>query len=125
MGMVEVFREPERRRRWSVEEKLSIVAEAALPGATVSGTARCHGLHPNQVFRWRRLAREGKLGPVAEVPGFVPVAVFDEGAMREVSPSGPATGLVEVLLGNGRVVRAEAGIEPGRLSRLVAALERS
>jgi len=45
--------------------------------------------------------------------------------MREVSPSGPATGLVEVLLGNGRVVRAEAGIEPGRLPRLVAALERS
>ena len=36
MGMVEIIRGPERRRRWSVEEKLSIVAEAERSGASVS-----------------------------------------------------------------------------------------
>ena len=57
MGMVEIIRGVERWRRWSVEEKLSILAEADMPGATVSGTARRHDLHPNQLFKWRRDAR--------------------------------------------------------------------
>ena len=148
MGMVEILRGPERRRRWSVEEKLSILAEAALPGATVSGTARRHGLHPNQVFRWRRFAREEKLGTGGGFSGFVPVAIVDDGAVPAVSPgsgsglplgrpvggpvglargrgsSGPAAGMVEVLLGNGRIMRVAEGIDPECLSRLVAALDR-
>jgi len=36
MGQVTVFSGPERRRRWSDEERLSILAEAFAPGASVA-----------------------------------------------------------------------------------------
>ena len=35
---------PERRRRWSAEEKARIVAEAATPDAAVAEIARRHGI---------------------------------------------------------------------------------
>lgn len=40
--------EPERRRRWTVEEKLAMVRESFEPGQTVSLVARRHGINPNQ-----------------------------------------------------------------------------
>jgi transposase len=36
----EVLVGPERRRRWSVEEKVAIVREAAVPGVRVADVAR-------------------------------------------------------------------------------------
>ena len=52
----------ERRRRFSVEQKLSILAEASAPGANLSDVARRHDLVPAQVFKWRRLAELGVIG---------------------------------------------------------------
>jgi transposase len=40
------------RRSWSDEEKQRIVAEAALPGASVADIARRHGVNANLVFNW-------------------------------------------------------------------------
>ena len=56
----EVLRGPERRRRWAAAEKIAIVAETHEPGVTVSLVARRHGVAPNQVFKWRRLAAQGR-----------------------------------------------------------------
>ena len=52
----EVLVGPERRRRWAPTEKLAIVSETYDPGMTVSLVARRHGIAPNQLFQWRRLA---------------------------------------------------------------------
>jgi Transposase len=40
MASVEVLAGPERRRRWSIEQKRAIVAAAFEPGAVVRGTTR-------------------------------------------------------------------------------------
>lgn len=45
---------PYRRRRWTPEEKKSIVAETELDGASISGVARKHGIAPRLLFSWRR-----------------------------------------------------------------------
>jgi len=121
MGMIELVRSVERRR-WSVEEKLSILAEAGRPGATVSATAQRHDLHPNQISRWRQLARQGRLALSDVVPGFAPVALLSDDG---VPPSGfgHSTSLVEIALTNGRLVRVNDGIDPARLSRLVTTLD--
>ena len=50
----EVLCGPERRRRWSAEEKARVVAESLVPNAVVSAVARRHGIHPNQLYGWRR-----------------------------------------------------------------------
>jgi transposase len=56
---VEVFGPIQRRRRYSVDEKLRIVEEAAQPGMTVSFVARRHGISPSLLFHWRRRMAEG------------------------------------------------------------------
>ena len=53
MSGVEVLSGPERRRRWSAEQKRSIVAEAFAPGASVCEVARRRDVVPGQIYRWR------------------------------------------------------------------------
>ena len=54
MSRVEVLSGPERRRRWSAEQKRSIVAEAFAPGASVRDVARRRDVVAGQIYRWRR-----------------------------------------------------------------------
>ena len=69
---IEVLSGRERRRRWSVEEKLRIVAESCEPGASVRAVAARHDVYPNLLSTWRNLERRGRL--VSAVPTrFVPV----------------------------------------------------
>jgi transposase len=56
---VEVITGVARRRRFSAELKLAVVAETMQPGMSVSYVARRHGLSPSLVFRWRQLMSEG------------------------------------------------------------------
>ena len=56
---VEVITGVARRRRFSTELKLALVAETMQPGLSVSYVARRHGLSPSLLFRWRRLMSEG------------------------------------------------------------------
>ncbi len=46
---VEVLGRVERRRRWSDNEKMRIVAETLAPGAKVAAVARRHGASPWRV----------------------------------------------------------------------------
>ena len=69
---VEVITGVARRRRFSTELKLAVVAETMQPGMSISYVARRHGLSPSLVFRWRRLARpqlaaDGNVGARAVV----------------------------------------------------------
>src|ERR1051325_7339705 len=69
---MEVFTDAGRRRSWSAAEKSSIIAESYGAGETVCAVARRHGLTPQQLFAWRRLARRSAL---LSPPMFVPAVV--------------------------------------------------
>ena len=56
---VEVFAGIQRRRRYSVDQKLAVLQEATQPGMTISYVARRHGIAPSLVFGWRRRMTEG------------------------------------------------------------------
>ena len=56
---VEVITGVARRRRFTTEQKLAVVAETMQPGMSISYVARRHGLSPSLVFRWRQLMSEG------------------------------------------------------------------
>jgi transposase len=75
MTAVEVITSVERRRRWSREDKLRIVAESARPEGTVSQVARAHGIAPSQLFTWRRQLLAAAIGGCEAASGFVPVQV--------------------------------------------------
>ena len=67
-----------RRRRFSDEAKLRIVEEGfSGDGRQVSATALKHDVSRSQLYRWRQLLREGRLGGV-RVEGFVPAVITSD-----------------------------------------------
>ena len=73
----EILSGPERRRRWSSEEKADIVAEVMLPGATVTEIARRHGISRGLLYTWRREAghRSASDDVDSSPPDLVPVMI--------------------------------------------------
>src|ERR1700736_3555940 len=55
------------RRYRTVEEKIQIVTESRMPGASVAEVARCDGVNANQVFTWRLQQEQGVLGRRGDV----------------------------------------------------------
>jgi transposase len=113
----------ETRRRWSKSEKLAIVAEASAPDVNVSAIARRHGIQPSLLFRWREQfadTLEGSAEPPNgdQSPSFVPVAL----PAPTASSQQPAC-TVEIVLRNGRRVRARATIDTTALKRIIDVLE--
>jgi transposase len=56
---VEIITGRERRRRYTANEKLTLVEATLQPGMTVSAVARLHGVSPNLLFKWRQLMSQG------------------------------------------------------------------
>jgi transposase len=87
-GTIEIITGKERRRRWSSEEKLRIVAESEEQGARVTEVAARHEVYPSLLFSWRRQVREGRLGP--DGSRFVPVRLMAPSQEAPPSPVGRA-----------------------------------
>ncbi len=138
---VELLGRVERRRRFSVEQKLAILTEATRPGASLSAVARRHGLLPAQVYKWRRLAELGVIGVpgASELPSFVaveiakdvpalpaPVAEANLAAVT-VAPRRrrrKKAGLIEIELEGGRRVRVDRDVDAAALERVLDVLAR-
>ncbi|SFM27692.1 transposase [Rugamonas rubra] len=91
-------------RQHPLEFKRALVALSLEPGASVARIARDHGVNANQVFSWRRLYEQGRLG--------VPALMRDDGLLPVVlastvpAPSNDtanANGIVVLELGEVRV----------------------
>jgi transposase len=68
----EILSGVERRRRWSVEEKLRVVSQAAIEGRFLADVARQNDITRSQIYQWRNeLRRKGLLGDTRAV--FAPV----------------------------------------------------
>ena len=105
---IEVITSVERRRRWSEAENERMVA-ASLE-SSVSAVAREAGIHPSQLYGWRRqLLRRS---PPA---GFAAVRIA-----AEPTPTG-LPGLIEVELANGSRMRITGAVDPARLTTKIAA----
>ena len=129
-GAVEIITGRERRRRWSVADKLRIVAECDEPGVQVSEVAARHGVYRSLVFQWRRQAQDGLLtaGPT---PEFVPVRVAAvdrrEAMLPDLKPTptpppSQAATAIEIELPGGIRVRVGEDVGLVALRRVLAAL---
>lgn len=54
MGQISVITGPERRRRWSDEQKIALVRAAFAPGANVAEAARAADICTSLLYRWRQ-----------------------------------------------------------------------
>jgi transposase-like protein len=64
---VEVIVKDQRRRRWSPEQKATLVRRTYEPGMSVSLMARQEGVSASLLFLWRKLERQGALTAVYRV----------------------------------------------------------
>ena len=93
--------EPGRKHRWRTKaERRAIVEETLVPGASVARVARRHDVNANQVFHWRKLYQQGRLGTTTN---FLPIRVASEQRGEGVNGSGfiPQPGTMEIKLPKG------------------------
>jgi transposase len=124
-----------RRRRFSTEDKAQILEETLAPGAMVSEVARRHVLTPQQVFTWRRQARQMRpASDERDTPVFVP-AVVESSRAEAVSLPAPKSpkrsharkldglcGVIEVAIA-GVTIRIGRGADTRTLAAVIAALK--
>jgi len=115
----------ERRRRWRDDEKLAIVLEVGIDGASVTSVAQRREVTRQQIYTWRRELRlKGMLLPTKGAV-FLPV---ETASLESVTHTGlgddvAASGVVELRLGNGRSLRFDSGLDTTTLRRLIQAVE--
>ena len=115
----------ERRRRWHDEEKLAVILEVGVDGASVTSVAQRHEVTRQQIYTWRRELRlKGMLLPTRGAV-FLPV---ETSSLESVTRTGvgddvAASGVVELRLGNGRSLRFDSGLDTTTLRRLIQAVE--
>ena len=110
MARVEVITGPERRRRWSGEQKQAIVAESLAPGAVVREIARRAEIGTGQIYRWRRQIEAGQ--------GFAQVVLAPVGDDTRCTAA-PA---IEIEFAGKARMRIPASIPAGLAAAVVKAL---
>jgi transposase len=109
-----------RRRRYSAEEKKAILAEASVPGATVSEVSRRHQITRSLLHNWRRQEAASLLGATVR---FTPVAVaMEKPGVIEAPPKAETGGRIEIELPGRIRVRLEGGVDEEDLKRVLRAL---
>jgi transposase len=126
---VEVLTGPDRRRRWSADEKSRIVAESLVPGAVVSQVARRWQVCRQQIFTWRReLATPAGSGPGIDPagPAFVPIVGGMPRPARSTPISPSTVGVaappgIEIEVG-GAKIRLAGGVDTKALTAVLRAV---
>ena len=103
-----------RRRRISEDDKARVVEETLAPGAVVSHVARRYGLTPQQVFTWRREARERAAESVSFAPVVLATAPVPDTRTEAVS--------IEIVIG-AATIRISPGVDAATLKLVLRALK--
>ena len=111
-----------RRRRFTDEAKLRIVAESYSGRRLGSATARKYGITRSQLADWRNAAGVGRFGPVS-TEGFVPAVVVAEASSGAASLISSGAGRIEIVSTNGRRVIVDSDVDVSALLRIVRGLE--
>jgi len=111
---VEVITSVERRRRWTASEKERLAAASLEPGAVVSALAREAGIHPSQLYGWRRQLCARQTARV----DFAAVQVAPEGAGGLPAP----LGLIDIEFASGARMRVTGQVDVAMLSAITTAL---
>ena len=113
-----------RKRRRTIKERREIVEETLSPGTSVSRVARRHDVNANQLFYWRKLYREGRLGGGAATP-LLPVKVSEGRSAEAAKWEGLAlrSGTIEIKVSKG-TIRIAGAVDAVALRAVLECLSR-
>ena len=130
------------RRRWTVEQKLSMLRDAFGADGSVKAACERHGIGSGQIYTWRRLAMSGELTGLkpSALPAFAEVEVATRAGSEPpaaasllMPPSAPPTscaavpavsGQIGISLPSGVRLTVDAGVDADALARVLAVLGR-
>lgn len=121
MGQITVFSGPERRRRWSDEERVEILKEAFAPGACVAEVARRRDVSTALVYTWRRKLRGAHSEPEPDelaATDFAAAVMIED---ADVAPSGLQPAIV-IDLARGKRISIFASASPALVASALKAL---
>ncbi len=111
-----------RRRRWTEDEKLRIVAESLSGARQGSSTARRHGISRSLLMTWRRQFRTQPAPGMETGSGFVPALVVPESPVS--SPATLSSTRMEIVVSRDRRIIFDAGVDVAALARVLDLLSR-
>lgn len=128
-GRIEVVAGVSGRRRWTVEQKLSILRDAFGPNGSVRDTVERHEVGSGQLYTWRQQAMSGTLAGASRpaVPAFVQVQIaHDEPATPLLpAPTPPEPiGKIGIELPSGIRLSVDAGVDAEALARVLSVVSR-
>jgi len=130
---IEVITGTRRRRRWTAEEKVRIVAESFEAGANIAEVARRYGVARGLLTMWRRKVSGAADGRASS---FVPIRIAsgspsgaaDEpqcfaanASLREMASPACRCGRIEIEVSGARI-RVEPGVDASTLASVLSAL---
>jgi transposase len=114
------------RRRRSADERRRVVEETLEAGASVARVALKYGVNANQVFQWRRLYRDGKLGATPEgAMKLLPVSVTDDEELLRSEPTDVASsssGAIHIELPGEIRISLEGSVDPAIVRAVLKSL---
>jgi transposase len=105
---------PQRRRRWSEEERRRILATAFTPGAVVADVSRRLEVSTSLIYKWRKQAMAGQAGAA-----FAPVVLASD---RAAAVALANTTAIMLELGNGAQLTIGAQASAALVTAVVRAL---
>ena len=108
------------RRRWSVEQKLSILREAFGPDGSVGATCQRHAIGSGMLYTWRRQALAGDLTGAKRAP---PLA-FAEVEVTVPTAAKAGSGQIGIELPSGVRLTVDAAVDASALARVMSVLAR-
>ena len=119
---------PRRRREHSAEFKKELVARSLEPGVSVVAIAMEGGINANLLFGWRRkylnstqADRASRQPSAVLLPVSIEAAPADKPCTPSSSPMRPASGAIEIDIGNARV-RLRGAVDEASLRTVLTAL---
>jgi transposase len=112
----------ERRRRWSDDDKISIVSSVGIDGSTVTQVAHRCDVTRQQIYRWRHELKKKGLWPLGVGTVFLPI----DFQVAEIAPPEPKPAPampLELRLQGGRSLRFDSSIDEVALTRLIRAVD--
>ena len=108
------------RRRWSVDQKLSILREAFGPDGSVSATCQRHAVGSGLLYTWRRQALAGDLTGAKRTPA----PSFAEVEVSVPAPATAGSGQIGIELPSGVRLTVDAAVDTDALARVMSVLAR-
>ncbi|SDR02512.1 transposase [Pseudovibrio sp. Tun.PSC04-5.I4] len=105
------------RRTWTREEKLSIISEIGVDGASVLDISRQHNIDRYLLRRWLKHFSSAESADIERQSVFVPVVV----AAPDPAPVHPVC--IEVGLSTGRSLRLSSDLSDTQIQRFIVLVE--